>query len=135
MKFAKLLLLVAFSFMSIGLHAMARADEGTGYGYGYGCQAPYSRPDGTVGCGDEEKPLSPPDAVDCAYTTSGASVCSGEPEIIYEPTPDPEFGWKDHAIQAIKDGLPPALDNLGAGPVGAAGSFLGGAARGCLKCH
>jgi hypothetical protein len=69
MKFARLLLLVMFSFMSIGLNVfMVRADQ-TGQGYGYGCQAPVSLPDGSVGCGDQssETPNPPkePERVSC----------------------------------------------------------------------
>ena len=148
MKFIKLLLLVAFSFLSAGLNAsIVRADEGTGYGYsydyGYDCDAPYSRIDGMVGCGDEEIPSSSPDAEDCVYTTSGGSVCPGEPEIITVPESNQEFGLGDHAVQAFKDGLPSALGGaIGGAPsgpggaaAGAAGGFVGGAVQGCLNCH
>lgn len=144
MKFIKLLLLVVFSFLSAGLNAsIVRADEGTGYGYGYDCDAPYSRIDGTVGCGDEEIPPFSPDAEDCVYTTSGGSVCAGEPEIITVPESNQEFGWGDHAAQAVRDGLPSALGGaIGGAPsgpggaaAGAVGGFVGGAVQGCINCH
>jgi hypothetical protein len=52
MKFVKLLFLLTFSLLSVGLNLLgARADE-VGQGYVYGCQSPYSLPNGSVGCGD-----------------------------------------------------------------------------------
>lgn len=153
MKFAKLFLLVAFSFLSVGLNAlMVRAAEGTGYGYG--CQAPYSSLDGSIGCGDE---IPPDTSSDCTFTDSGASVCGGEPEIIYdsqstpadsnysEPTQStPNFGFWEHVGQAGQDATEGALEGganafVVGGPEavlpGAAGGAVGGVVRGCVSCH
>ena len=82
MKFTKLLLLVIFSFMSVGLHSLAgrTQDAGQGYGYGYAsteCQAPYSRPDGTVGC-EEPIPTPAPSPEPSPDPDSSKSTCLGQ---------------------------------------------------------
>lgn len=114
MKFIKLLLLVTFSFVSVGLNSLMAHAGGLGYGYGE-CQAPYSRLDGTVGCGDEDDSTSSENH--CAYTASGASVCEEEPAIETRPM---EPGL-------IHDPIGQAIPSLGIGAVveGARGVITG----------
>lgn len=81
MKFVKLLMLITFSFMSVGLYSLTGRAEDAGQGYGYAsteCQAPYSRPDGTVGCGEPIPTPVPSPEPSSSDPDSSNSTCLGQ---------------------------------------------------------